>query len=326
MTILFMGGEMGAFFPSGAAVVEKTGGDYDSAFSRCAINIPSTADYVESADVITGTDLWMHAYMGVSDLSGSSTTNYRFRWVDGSGTEVIRLAHSYSSNTLTLQYLDNLAAWQTAGSSISVDMRTEQHIDLHAVVNSASGSLTLYLSGTKRIEGTGLDLAHITDLGPLRFYGGFAGLTANTYVSQVVVADESTIGMRVLTVPVTAAGASSDWIGAYSTIDEVVYDDADYMFSDTANDVSIFAHASTIPTGYTLRAFGIGARAKCGSGGPQNLQLALRASSTTQFSSSIALDAGYTANVYVWNTNPTTTTAWVNGDFTALQLGGKSIT
>ena len=195
------------------------------------------------------------------------------------------------------------------------------------MVNSASGSLKLYIAGTELIDSGTIDLSGTTSLKNFRFYGMTSGpSTNNIYVSQVIVADEPTIGMRLGSYHPSGAGATSSWTGDYSSIDETVYSDADFILSATANQVSTFAQTGPALTGYVVRAVGVSTRSKCGVGGPQNLRHALRSASTNYFSSAdIALDVGYESQLTIWETDPATSAAWVNTATSTLQPGVKSI-
>lgn len=326
MTIYFMGGEMGAFIPSDSTVIEAaTSGNFNTSFARCAIYAPYTPNYFESPSIGSLTTAWIHFDFGTGsdNYIGDGT---RFSWYDGSATERIRFV---ANNNGTVSMMYNVGAgWVTAGSSITTTFSgTRQTIDIAVVCNSASGSIKLYLSGTKRIDSGTIDLSAITALNKIRFSGftNVVPLGTITMVSQVIVADESTIGMRLLTRYMNGAGASTDWTGAYTDIDEIVYEDADFILSGSNNQVSTFTQTGPAITGYTVRAVGVTARAKCGASGPQHLQLALRVSGTNYFSSSLALDAGYGAFVNIWETNPATSAAWVNTAIDTIQPGVKSI-
>lgn len=326
MTIYFMGGEMGAFIPSDSTVVEiaSISGTFNPSFARCAILCNYTENYIESPSIGSLTTAWMHCDMQLGPFPGSGT---RFSWYDGSAAERIRIIGD-ATGTLSVQY--NVGAgWVTAGSQISVTMGSRQTIDLQVVCNSASGSIKLYIAGTQRITSGTIDLSAITALNKNRFLGytePSSGLATHTYVSQVIVANESTIGMRLLTRYPNAAGATSSWTGAYTDIDEIVYEDADFILSGSNNQVSTFGQTGPAITGYTVRAVGVTARARKGASGPQNLRHALRVSGTDYFSGSdIALDAGYLATETIWETNPATSAAWVNTAIDALQPGVKSI-
>jgi hypothetical protein len=326
MTIYFAGGEMGAFIPSDSTVTEAGSvSHYNSSFARTALYATKDANYFESPELTGLTDAWIHFDLSVgSALVGEGK---RFSWYDTAGTERIRLIGD-NAGDMTLQY--NVGAgFVTVGSVVSAPLsNVTQTIDIHVVCNSASGSIHLYLSGTERVAGTGIDLSAITELNKVRFTGKLAtgSLGADTFASQVIVADEPTIGWRLTTVPATGAGATTDWTGGYTEIDEVAYSDADFINSATANQVELFSHSTAVPSGYAVRAVAVTARAKCGASGPQNIQLALRSAGTTYFSASKALDVGYEAFVNIWETDPATSADFTASAIAALQFGVKSIT
>lgn len=327
MTIYFMGGEMGAFVPSDSTVVEVSSDTtlFNSAFCRCAIYAPYTENYFESPSIGSLTTAWAHFDFAAGSAAYSGAGS-RFSWYDGGGTERIRMLVD-NAGTISMQY--NVGAgWVTAGSQISVTVAGQrQTIDINVVCNTASGSIKLYISGTERINSGTINLSAITALNKIRFTGYTNGVGGTkTYASQVVVANESTIGMRLLTRYPNAAGATSSWTGAYTDIDEIVYEDADFILSGSANQISTFGQTGPAITGYTVRAVGVTARARCGASGPQNLRHAIRVSGTDYFSGSdIALSAGYAATETIWETNPATSAAWVNTAIDAVQPGVKSI-
>lgn len=320
MTILFAGGEMGAFIPADADCVELSTGSFNSSFARCALLINGATTYAESAHWTNETDCWLHFDLLVDRTTGSGSETTYLSAYDSSDTEVYRIRMSQASAVMTVkQYYWNGSTFTQLGTSFTTNMDTLNTFDVH-VDFSASGSGTIYLSGTQRLTGTA-DLSGLNGISYVRLRGSL-----ECYYSQVMAADESTIGWRLKTVPATGAGATTDWTGTYAEIDEIVYSDADFINSDTADQVELFSHGSTIPTGYVVNGVAVTARAKCGTGGPQNLQMAIRSGGTTYVSSSIALDAGYTANVNIWETDPATSAAFTTSAITSLQFGVKSIT
>lgn len=326
MTIEFMGGEMGAMIPSDSDAIEETdaaAGDYNTSFSRCSIRTRGTLCYWESADFLSGAlqEIWVHCeYTEASGSGGGSVTVIEV--VDNADVPVFRLIAG--SNDMQMKRWDG-AAFQDIGSVVNVQSDTaRQTIDLHIVGNSGTGSATLYIAGTERATGTA-DMLAVDDMLYVRGYG--RSTVSDSAHSQVVVSTTSTIGGRLFTVPVSGAGATSSWTGTYANIDEIVYSDADFINSGTANQVSTFAVTVPTLTGYEVQAVAVTARAKRGSAsGPQNLQLALRSAGTDYFSGSKALGLGYGAFVHIWETDPATAAAWVNTAVASLQPGVKSIT
>jgi hypothetical protein len=326
MTILFMGGEMAAFTPSDNTVVEDTTGTYyNSSFARCAILIRTDTSYAEGMPSASSTTPYLHFDM-LSGFIATNTPTTRLSWYDSSGNERVRL--KYATNTalqITISYWNGASF--TDLTPVSVAMETRQTIDLAVVCNSGSGSIKLYISGTERLNSGAIDTTGIANLKKFRFVGGtVSGLGISTLVSQVVMADEPTIGWRLMTRYPNAAGATSDWTGAYTDIDEAVYDDSDFILSASNNQVSVFSQTGPSITGYTVRAVAVAARARRGASGPQNLRMALRSAGTNYFSGSdIAQGVGYAPSQTIWETDPATSAAWVNTNITSLQPGVKSI-
>lgn len=324
MTIVFGGGEMGAFIPSDGDAKERTAsGSYNSTFSRCSLAPSGQLSYGESASFAAMDELWVHFALTNGDGSGTSSTIQALVLSNAAGTNLFRVKWDNTNNTLTMQYWDG-AAWQNAGSAVSIDVGGTLHnCDLYVDGDSATGTCSLYIEGTRRAHATSVNLSTVAAITNVRVYGRAS--VSDTAVSQVVVSDESTIGGRLFTVPVSGAGSDTAWTGTYLNIDEVQFSDADFINSATADQVSTFAVTNPSLSGYQVRAVIVTARAKRGASGPQNLQLALRSSGTNYFSASKALDLGYGAFVEVWEDDPATGSPWVNAAVSSLQPGVKSI-
>jgi hypothetical protein len=324
MTIVFGGGEMGAFIPSDGATHERTtSNSYNSSFSRCAMEAQGSVSYAESASFAAMDELWVHFTLTNGGGSNSTSSIQAIVLTNASDTNLFRVKWNRDANTLEMQYWDG-AAYQTAGSAFSIDVGLAVHnCDLFVSGDSASGTCSLYIEGTRRAHATGVNLTTVAAITKVRSYG--IGTVSGTAITQVVVSDESTIGGRLFTVPVAGAGSDTAWTGTYLNIDEVVCSDADFINSSVADQVSTFAVTAPTLTGYQVRAVIVTARAKKGGSGPTNLQLALRSGGTNYFSASKALDVGYGAFVEVWEDDPATGSAWVNAAVSSLQPGVKSI-
>lgn len=334
MTIAFMGGEMSAFLPSDSTPIEKTSGGvyvfpYDAAFSRCGMQVVGVS-YVDTPQFAALTEVWTHISLNHrSDSPAATLSYYPVVWLNASDVESVRLKHvTGGGETISFEYWTG-AAWAAAGSAVTLPLTSAmQTLDIRILCNTASGNVSLYVAGTERINAS-VDLSGTVSIRKMRVTGGTAGgFSGETRFSQVIIANASTIGYRLGTCYPSAAGATSSWTGAYTDIDETLYDDADFINSASANQISTFAQTSIAAlTGYTVRAVAVTARAKRGSSGPANIRMALRASGTDYFSASdIALGLGYTPVQTIWETNPATSAAWVNTAISTLQPGAKSIT
>jgi hypothetical protein len=316
MTILFMGGEMASFLPSSSAPIESASPvRHNASFARCSVSTStSSSEYFNTITWASQDELYIHG--DVIQNSAGTGFNQAIMTLYDVSDGALRLKR-YTDGRLEIEYLNASAVWTSADiDTFSEDIQT---IDFYCKIST--GDAKLYVGGTERLSATGLPLGHITGITGAQFNANYA-----MHWSQVIVATEPTIGWRLITRYPSGAGATSSWTGTYTDIDEISYSDADFINSGTADQVSTFAQTGPTLTGYTVRAVGVYARARRGAGGPQNLQLALRASGTDYFSGSKALGIGYTPQGHVWETNPATSAAWVNTAIDALQPGVKSIT
>lgn len=322
MTLLFMGGEISAFTASGGGAAEVAD-NYNSSFARCALSCDGTSANPDG--VWADTAIWSvqtgDFYLHWEDytLTAIQAPNY-IALLDDSGDEIIRIQQTDDSpRTVKLQYLSALSVWTDAATGIEI---TGTRTDYDLFVNVTTGEIGYFSGGSRREQVTGLSLSHLAGVAQARFYSTISG----TYYSQVIADTNPTIGRRLATAVLTGAGATSAWtLSNYANIDELRYSDADLIYSDTANQVSTFALTVPSLTGYNVVAVGVAARAKCGGGGPQNLQLAIRSNSTNYFSSSQAQDVAYGAYFAAWETDPATSAAWVDTAAAAIQAGVKSI-
>lgn len=322
MTIYFMGGEMGAFIPSDATSFETTGTPWqtwNTSFARCGLvsGQGSAASYSETATFAAPDDCWFHFELV---RMTSSTTTVTGIALSASGTDVFRLRTS--DTTVQMQALIS-AVWTNVGAAVSIDMLNRQTFDLHIVGNSGTGTATLYTSGTERATGTA-NLTAVTGITTLRCYG--INAASGHAITQTMVADEPTVGWRLATYYPSAAGATGDWTGDYTGVDEAVYSDADFIYSGTNGQVELYTGTGPALTGYVVRAVGVYARAKRGAAGPANLQLALRVSGSNYFSASKALGLGYGAWGNIWEDNPDTAIDWLTAAIPTLQFGAKAVT
>lgn len=319
MTIVWCGSEMGTFLPADSLAAEtQLSGYFNSAFSRAGTN-SGTASSFETPTFAAQTDFYTHLCLANGIYPSGST--FPLDLVDGSDVEWVRLTYNRGTDQLALSYW-NGASFTTV-STISINIESNPHdIDIYTKCNTASGQIKLYVAGTLRIDSGVIDLSGCTSIVKARSTGAGAG----PVISQLIIADEPTIGWRLVTRYPNGAGSDSAWTGAYTGVDEAVYTDADFINSASANQVSMFTQTGPALTGYVVRAVAVTARAKKGASGPANLQLAVRSSGTNYFSASKALDVGYGGFCNVWETDPATTADWQNTAVDSLQIGVKSIT
>jgi len=328
VTILAFGGEMGFFIPSDANAIETTAANFNSSFARCSAKATGSTSYFDTPTVSGQTSFWVHFdYKQEDPLTSDSTARRFIELLDSGGIARLRLTETVTGNIWGLDKWTG-TAWTSIGT-FSAELETLQTVDIHVVCNTSSGTADVYLSGTKRIAGGTVNLSGFTSFTKMRCWGHTSGIGADNYYSQIVIATESTIGMKVGTVYMSGQGTTHTFdTGGYTNVDETVYSDADFVQSGTAGQIELFTGTS-IPsfTGYSIRALALTARAKSDGSAPAHFRFQLRSAGTTYDNGSdLALDFGYGNYCAVWETNPATSAAFQPSEISALQYGVKSVT
>lgn len=324
----FFGSEVGAFTPSDAGAYDTASGGFDSNFCRACIKADGNSSYNRSAAIQNLTDAWCAFRMQVGGAAYNYTRSV-WIWENSAGADRIEIQWNRLTYVLALRYY-NGSAWITAGSTIVVDMVAQrQRIDVHAVVNSATGSVDLYVDGTPRISSGSIDLSGITAINRVRFHGMSAGPGVPVSVSEVIVDDESTIGRRVGTIYMSGNGASTAWVGDYNEIADTVNSDTNIINGVTNGDIELYTGTSVAPlplTGYRIKALAITARARKQGVGPAQMRFKLRSAGTNYNGTTLAMDFGYLAYFHSWELNPASTAAFLSSEIAALQYGVEALT
>jgi hypothetical protein len=313
MTVYFMGGELSAFTPSASSPAETTTEGYSSSFSRCGIDCGSSSiNYVETPALTLPDELYTHIYFKRRDAFGSTYSLLSF--LAGS-TEVFRVRTTPTS--IQMQALIT-AVMTDVGAAVPISDEVHEHLDIYFQGNDATGNVALYLGGTERTTGT-VDLTSVTGITKVQAYHPHR-------FSQMVIADEPTIGGRLFTRHPNGAGGTSNWTGGFGDVDEIVRSDVDFCNSSTNGQIEFFTQTGPAVDGYTVRAVGVYARAKRGASGPSNLQLGLKVGATEDFSANNALGIGYAAVGNIWEQNPATAASWLSAAIDTIQPGMKAVT
>ncbi len=324
MAIDFAGTELEAFIPSDANTVENSGNSgFNSSVVRCSIRVGNgaIAHYVETPVTTSRTECWTHWdwWVGSSTSNSGSTLITLF---NSSGTAVFRLQFT-GSLSLQAQYW-NGSAWTNIGSTYSISITTRYTFDLKLICG-ASGSFALYVNGTgSPVMSGSASMTAVDNIAKRRWNACTSANGASnnfTHLSQVIVSDVSTLGHLYYSKPPTANGANTSWTSDYTAVDEVVLSTADFIESTVAGDVETFTGAAiSIPTG-VVKAVVVSTQSKNAASGPQNIQGCIRKGGTNYYSSNISgIGISYTPIQAIFETDPSTSTAWTLADAGAASL------
>jgi len=318
MTFYYLATEAEAQIQSTGAVAETTSGTtYDSSWSRAALSESGGNDSTSDPGVAIA-DYWASF---LYQFGSSPGTGQPWQFADNAGTQMFR-ANLVGTRTVQFQYW-NGSAWTNIGSTYAfASSSVNYRCDLH-VVPGASGSFEFYVNGVSVLTGS----ASMTAFASLRkFRHGPLGSTQ--YISEIVIASESTVAHRVKTVPPTANGTDTDGTGAITTINEAVMSTATYLELSTAGHKRSWVNANPSLTG-NIRAVSVTAYAmRVDATGPQKIKPYVLISGTRYYGTTFTLTTGFLPYQYVWELNPATGVAWTaaNVNSTAFEKGWEAVT
>ncbi len=330
MTVAFAAAEAEAFTASSANVIESTTvGQFDASYARCGIRLglSGVGENILTPVFTSLTTAWVHWEWRYNTTSGMSGLTMQTLY-NSSGTAVFRLQFTATS-VLQMQYW-NGSAWTNIGSTTTLTASVLYTFDLN-VVCGASGAAQFFIGGVSTLSGSA-SMTSVTNIAQLQFTRVTTSGTGaeQSWVSQIIVDDVSTVGCKYFSKPPTGnSGTNTAFTGAFGDVDETVLSQADFIESTSANDVETFTGAAITLGSGTVRAVTVTGQAKVAATGPQNMQFALRRSSTNYFGSNVTgLAAGYKPFCGVFTTDPSTTNPWVAADAAAAatEFGVKSIT
>ncbi len=335
MTIYFGGGESSALTPTANCIESTAGGRFDSARARLSLGFTGSAtiaDYwsAQLTDPTTGaavnpTTVYLHAEFYPANFSVGGPHN-AIEGVNASGVVVWQFARLVGTQNFQPQYWDG-AAFVSTGITVALAFNTLYALDFE-IICGASGACRLWVNGNGPPSIGVISDADCNNISSFRFKQG-QSTQGNMGWSQIIAADELTVGWKLYTRAPTSNGANTAWTGAFGDVDEAVTNDADFIESTAANDVETFLGPALTLGSEGVKAVIVSARIKTIASGPQNAQAALRRGGTNYFSANLSgLSTGYVGASGIFEVDPSTAVAWTvaNAVAAATEFGLKSIT
>lgn len=324
MTVYFISNRLHAFQYNDSRTTEQTtvgsGATlaYDAAFVSSAIRLAQSADqaWVELNLEATVTDLWLHFNynISVSSLSGTPATVVEF--INASGVPVARLRGTGASLLVRLEYW-NGSSWVVSGVTLSLPQGL-QTVDIRLLCG-ASGDFEWYLNNALQDALTSLNAA-VTNCSKIRFYG-ITNFT-NSLLSEVVVADFSTLGMRVTSNVPTGNGFYADGTGGFGDVDDIPLNTLTGKIMAAVGNKATFTKASrTFPGSFQIEAVAVNAQSRVGGGVVTEGRNLLRISSTDYFSGDIARSGAFNPQKSIWEVSPATSIRFSTSEFNSLEFG-----
>lgn len=316
MTIYFAGTERDAV--EGGTGVTTTNTYYDPNYSNLAVVVSGTVTggYTLPTEIGSNGGFWV-AFTHYSYATGTTWGDHLLTLLDQSNNicaQIYRSNDDYmlrvynSSNSYANSLLFEWAPNQLVRYDINV--YTENNVCYAKCYRNNLLMAGAQLAGVNR----GLKAFQV-------FKGagnGSFGTTAG-YVSEIIIADEPTLGMRVKTYRPTADGTHTTWEG---TFDNVNNDDTsiDAISTQLPNAAETFLHGQTLNEGTAIRAIAIGAA--IASNNPADASAVLNIGGTLyQKTFEKPLTQGAAPNIAIYETNPATGVSFTAADFNSLEFG-----
>lgn len=328
MAVFAVGAEADTFSlgASMAFAHETTAGRFESNLSRGAMLVTQGASEIYLPFGTALSDFWIHMRLYQEDASASTESYFYIK--NAAGTEDEYRIQMNSDGTWTIQRYKS-ATYTTLGTTAAaVLVNAAADIDIHVTRNLTTGLFAIYKNGVSIFNFTGdTDTTSV----PAMIY--FEGMTTNTKemnISQVIIADESTIGWKLSTLSPTGNGANTAWTNDYLNVDEFVYDNTDFIETNVVGNFETYTSSgiNAAYSTYNVKAVTVAARMSNDAGSAvADVQFVVRTGGTnyTSPNSSLPKDGAEYSKQYTWNSNPNTAGAWSQSQVNAAEIGVKSV-
>ena len=309
MTILYVGSEDIDFVGS---LIDTIASGQDSSYGRGAVRGGVGIRPAQDWSTNPQTDLWLHAYASIATASGT-TPGYFLSFSRPGFARACGVRRALVGTTATFFY-DNGTG--TIVESAAFDIITGNNYDLHVKIDSLSLTLPLYINEIIQHTQTFTLISTYLITG-FELAAASGQATWGMRYSQVVVADENTVGWRVFTRFPTANGTYAEMSGGFGDVDELAVSSGDVLSATLASKSTFTRSAITLSAGYEVKAVAISSYAHSTLPDLDDMELVLRKDSVDYFSGVKTVGPGYTCFSEVWEVDPSTSAKWANAAVTA---------
>lgn len=329
MAILWAGGRPESLTLSvGSTFANGTNGRDNNFFQNSNASQSGTRECY--AAFTAQTSLWFHMICA-SGASSSLTTNAAIVSFNNGTTAQLRLTATSNSNTnfleIKVEKTTNGSTYTQLGSDVFQMPAATMTYDFE-IVTGASGKFNVWREGTLVFSFSG-DVTTQTTINRVAFASHHTSAVASC--SEMIVADSTTIGMKLFQMFPNAAGDTNTWTGTQTAIDDTVYDETDYVETNTVNNVCIFNHndiTTTLVGNRTIVGiFQAAAGTIQSASTPTDVQGVVKTGGNTFTSASQSFSTSGARSLLAaaWTTNPNTAAAWTTTEINAVQFGYKAV-
>jgi hypothetical protein len=299
----------------------------DAAFSDHDTSLTAAGHFIKTPVFSEQTEVWMGFRIGTPNLS----TPIGRSWItlyDANGDAFAKL-EILNASTLIYKVLVG-GVFTSRGNitnSFTAGLNTYHY---QFVLDDTEGSVKIY--NNTLLVGTLTDIDTLGDSGAtggaqLSFHKPAATTSSSTYthVSELTVANEDNRLWRVFSLPVNAAGSTSDFSGAYTAVDEINASDTDFIGSGETGQISTF-NIPDLPAGsWQCHGVSVKGRARRASTGPAAMQYVTRVDGNnyTKLPINLTTDFEHLSDD-TWDVSPATGLPWTETELNELEIGVRS--
>ncbi len=294
MTVLFAGSDINSF------VITSVTNDTNSAHHLFPATTALSINSAGSARIPLGpqSDYWLHFDIM---LTGIVT-----------GSDIVTLAKSDLSSVVSFQ--SNMIVFEDASniSTAFTPANGTYTFDIH--MSSINQQVIVYQNGVLLVQSP-LPTSTVTE--NIIFQCG----AVSSFVSQVIVSTDSTLGYHLYPLTPNLQGTHNDWTGGFTEL--IDGNPTTLVTTDAINSIETW-QSTAVTTNQQVIAVVMNIEAQTGTGGPAIAAL-------IQHSSDVALvpltfsDTQYSVKTAVFSTNPTTSPIWTATALNVSELGIKSL-
>ena len=269
---------------------------------------------------------WTHFVLTTGTDTDTNLSLMRgYTYTGGVYTEEWRIAATANTGEFAFYTWDG-TTWIVSGNPFSIGVNMDyQVIDVYFKMDATNGEWRVYNNGILLQSYTGGFTTPSNSINAVRFTA--PDNTATFYVSQIIVADESTLGFKLITLEPTADSSVVDWVGSYTNIDAANYvDEASPMTSDVIGAKALFTGANVDASFNTLEVKAVvvsGVYSVTGGGTVTDLRPILNTGGLDFTGPLLSLPntGELRRHQEIWHNNPNTSTKWTIPEVDALTYG-----
>lgn len=329
MTIFFMASETEAFQVVGTVTINTNSDNHNALLSRGAMTPAASSHLERSESAISSGEYWTRGNVIFTTSPAGPNASNMFRILDSGGVTVVDLnwpnAGGGSSDAF-LRFRNSSGVMTNISGNIGPDVSNVLfYMDIE--IDFTGNTISIYKNDILLFASGSLDFTNIPDAETIKYIRiqGFGFLR----VSEIIIADEQTIDMRVATLFPNGNGAVQGWdAGDFTDIDDLDLNTGDVLESGTVGQEATFLQPgidnsfSTRP----VRGVSFTPTARENGAGPSTIDIGYRHDGSQFYPFSLALQAGFLSDNFFESTNAGTGLAFTVADVNALQLAYRSAT